>query len=137
MDDWLAVWDAADEQERLAVLFLIHHKVRGWQQAEVVHKLAEVERELAIAVIDARRERDRLIVRTSASLRLYYVPLSGGDWHAQLVAIDETSVEGGSWVGDRRLYTTEIVIADGEVSTHDDAAGIREAIAGWRATGRI
>jgi len=133
-DDWLAVWDAADEQERRAALLLIHHKVGAWQQAEV-RKLAEVQRDPVIEVIDARRERDRLIVTTTASLRLYYVPFSGADWHAQLVAIDETTVAGGSWAGDRRLYATEIVIADDDVATHDDAGGVADAIAGWQATG--
>lgn len=134
--DWLAIWDAAGEAERLAVLRLIRHKVDAWRDAEVVHKLAEVERDAVIEVIDARRDRDRLIVITSASMRLYFLPLSGADWHAQLVAIDETTVAGGSWAGDRRLYATEIVIQDHEVATHDDAAGVAEAIAAWRATGR-
>jgi hypothetical protein len=136
--DWLAVWDAADEQERRAVLRLIYNKVAAWQKAETVNKLADVEREPVIDVVDARREYDRLIVITSASLRLHYLPapFSGHEWHAQLVAIDETTVAGGSWAGDRRLYATEIVVGDDELDSHDDAAGIAEAIAGWRATGR-
>jgi len=136
-DDWLAVWDAAEETERIAILALITHKITSWTEAEVIHRLAKAERPFAIEVIEARREQaGHLTVITSASLRLHYIPLSGGDWHAHLVAIDETVVDGTAWVRDRRLWTGQIVVQDAEITTHVDTVDIRGVIADWRASPR-
>ncbi len=105
MDDWLAIWDAADEADRSAAVAHVTAKATAACESEVSGGMTGASSVPPPEVIDARRVGDRLIATLGWTYWVYHYAQSGSDWSEQTIGLDEITVEAGAVVGERGLGT--------------------------------
>jgi hypothetical protein len=127
----LAAWDAADETARRRVLSHAKKQATRAYEAEIGRGQATGYCAPTLEVVRARRELDRLIVVVATSYRVYHYAQSGSDWSTQYIAFHELTVGGGGPLLDQRLAAEERNASERDSEGHDDAAELRDAIAGF------
>jgi hypothetical protein len=128
MDDWLAIWDAADEADRSAALAHVSAKATAACESEVAKGMTGASRVPAPEVIDARRAGNQLIATLGWTHWVYYYAQSGSDWSVQTIGLDEVTVEAGAVVGERQLGTRALHFSEQESDDLDVMQQFRETV---------
>jgi len=136
-EDWLAIWDAADEADRAAALAHVTTRLQAECDREVARGMTSCVRPVTVQVIDAERRGDRLIATTCGWYRLYFQSISGSDWSTRYIAVDEIGVERGVVMGARSVATVEGGMGENDSDDHEladklDADHVAEVIASFR-----
>jgi hypothetical protein len=121
-----------DDAERALVIDHVTRVATAAHDAERAGGMTSEFRSPVATVIDERRDGPKLIVTTCASYRIYHYAQSGSDWSIQTVTIDETTVEDGAIVGERRLFEDTVNLSEGRSDDHDDERAAREIVEAWR-----